>query len=99
LINGGSSYICAVPSAIGDPCANNSACGSDVCDVGGWCTGSCTSDATCGTNSAGEPGRCVDNGAEYICFPGCTTNTDCAAYPGTTCQSIPGAANDACSLP
>jgi hypothetical protein len=24
------------------------------------------------------------------CFPGCTTNSDCAPYPNTTCEPVTG---------
>jgi hypothetical protein len=100
----GGMSICAVPAGnIGDPCTTASDCKQGSCMTGiPWCTASCTStSSTCGSNSSGEPNYCVENAANaFICFPGCTTNTDCDAYSGTTCQLIAtGGTQSICSAP
>lgn len=84
----------AAPGEIGDPCAEDSQCASNLCV--GWCTDYCSYDYQC-------PGDnwCVQNSnGNQICFPGCDTSSDCVGFPGTSCQSITttsGYATDVCS--
>jgi hypothetical protein len=96
----GQSYgVCAAASAClagtGSACSTSASCASDYCQ--GWCVSSCSaSNAVCaggyGTgglmNEYGQYNWCLaDTSGSDICFPGCSTNADCAPFPGTTCQA------------
>ncbi len=84
---GSSSGSAGATAALGDPCTLSAQCKAGTCN-GEWCTAACTSDTSCGVNSTGQPGRCVENAdMQDKCFPGCSSTTDCAAYAGTTCQT------------
>lgn len=77
-------------SNLGDcePCSSDSECKSGSC--GTWCIKGCSDSMDCGTNSygSGYPNFCLTNaGDSKTCFPGCTSDSDCSAYAGTTCQS------------
>lgn len=81
---------CRTPGEIGDPCSVGADCGTGVCSDGGWCEATCTENTDCGINSAGDLIWCMPTTAgTKECFPGCTSNADCRAFPGaaTTCQS------------
>ncbi|MGH7293896.1 MAG: hypothetical protein ACRELB_03130 [Polyangiaceae bacterium] len=81
---------CTTPSKNGDPCISAADCESEYCESDGthegWCgLASCSSNQQCGIDTAGELVWCVStSGGGYGCFPGCTTNADCAGY---TCSS------------
>jgi len=105
-IVGGTQNICSAPSTnngyIGDPCTTDTDCTEGTCMTGIlWCTQTCTVDSDCeGTDSAGNPTYCVENGNnKYICFPGCTTTADCSAYNDSalTCQPIGTESGSICS--
>jgi hypothetical protein len=98
----GESYgVCAAASdcggGVGDSCSSNASCSSDDC-TGLWCTSSCSSsNALCAgghgtgglTNEYGQYNWCLlNNGGTDTCFPGCSTNADCAPYSGTSCQAV-----------
>jgi|HubBroStandDraft_1064217.scaffolds.fasta_scaffold09652_1 hypothetical protein len=83
-------YSCTAPSGlVGDPCSSVAgtwaACsasdaGTATCN-GDWCTQSCTSDDSCGTNTDGNQNYCVASGeGGSVCAPSCNQNSDCAAY-------------------
>jgi hypothetical protein len=76
----------------GDPCSpQGEACNPGLSCQGEWCTRVCGSDSDCtglgaaGGNGQDQPNACiaVPNGTE--CVPGCTTDAECAAFPGTYC--------------
>jgi hypothetical protein len=98
----GESYgVCAAASdcegQVGSSCSTNATCASGDC-TGLWCTSSCSStNAVCaggyGTgglaNEYGQYNWCLlNNGGSDTCFPGCSSNTDCAPFSGTTCQAV-----------
>jgi hypothetical protein len=70
----------------GTACASNSECASGAC--ASWCTSVCASNTDCGINSYGGLTWCVeDNAGIDSCFPGCSTNADCAVYgSGISCK-------------
>jgi hypothetical protein len=104
LIQSGSTsvYICAgTKGSVGDPCDSTgdiwATCAAPDggvapnCNNGIWCTIDCTTDTSCGTNTAGQASYCVQaSGGTNICFPGCVQYADCATYTGTFCQQIYG---------
>jgi hypothetical protein len=70
----------------GDACGSDAECSSGTCND--WCVDSCTYNTDCGINSSGKLVWCVSSAAgTNMCFPGCNTTSDCAAYPGATCQA------------
>jgi hypothetical protein len=81
--------------SVGDPCTTSGeACSTDgtgTCN-GTWCSAPCSQangDSACPTNSLGATNYCVENGQnDYICFPGCTSNSDCTPFSGTSCQPV-----------
>ncbi len=91
-------------SILGDPCSDDGGDGATQCAVGtcyaSWCSMPCHSfhDTTsCGSNSMGETNYCVFlqaplDGSFFMCFPGCSVNSDCVPYANTTCQ--PNGAGD-----
>jgi hypothetical protein len=88
---------------IGDPCAT-ATCGSGLTCTGKWCTDACTSSSQCGTNSLGKNNACeLSTTGSRFCFPGCTTQTDCAGFAETQCFLTEGicanahGVGDACS--
>jgi hypothetical protein len=86
---------CTTPASNGDPCVVGADCASGTCAGDGvhtgWCTMSgCTSNVQCGIDTAGELVWCVESsGGTDVCFPGCQSNTDCAAF---YCSDTGGAA-------
>ncbi len=72
--------------ATGEACFNSSACvGADSCyfkEKGGYCTNiGCTSNAQCSGTA-----DCVEFTSTTLCASQCTTNDDCRAEDGFTCQ-------------
>ncbi len=99
----------ACGGGLGDPCNTNADCAYGACSgAGGWCTTTCTENVQCASTSAsifdrdGQYVWCVYSTSDtYSCFPGCTSNADCAAYPGSTCRAataINGASTAICSF-
>jgi hypothetical protein len=91
-------------AGIGDRCYANSACASHSCGALGFCTSECTAAADCygnypkhenaqGTANACEP---VDS-LNSSCFPECTQPSDCAMFPGSSCDAVDGGPS-ICSL-
>jgi len=79
---------------VGDPCMTNTDCTAAGANCNGTsCVESCTTSASCGSNSAGTPNVCVQG----LCFPGCTTNAGCAPYDGTTCQLLVAGSGEVCA--
>jgi hypothetical protein len=76
--------------AIGDFCLGGSDCANGECDTSDdWCTASCTSSASCGTNSLGYANGCVTSGASGACAPGCGTSDDCSFFGSSyTCSPV-----------
>jgi hypothetical protein len=85
----------------GDACSTGSQCESGSCN-GKWCSEYCVNNTDCGINSSGALVWCVpNNGGTNTCFPGCSTNSDCYGFAGTTCQSVTaknGASTRVCSI-
>ncbi|HEY8042538.1 MAG TPA: hypothetical protein VIF15_22205 [Polyangiaceae bacterium] len=88
---------CTPPTGtgIGDACTSNAGCASNTCaGSSAWCTETCSaSNAKCagtgtdGVNEYGFSNWCIENSNNaFTCFPGCSSNSDCVQYPGTTCQ-------------
>jgi hypothetical protein len=83
---------CVAPSGlVGDPCSTGPSgwapCsdedgGTATCN-GTWCTQSCTTSDSCGTNSTGNSNVCVTTVG--LCFPSCNQSADCAPYNDTFC--------------
>ena len=80
---------------IGDRCASDAECRDGSCaGTPGWCTKSCTQHYDCKgypqiNNEFAKFNYCLEtaNGAN-ACFPGCSTNSDCAKYASDlTCQN------------
>jgi hypothetical protein len=93
IAKGATGLICA-PSGglIGDPCSEDSDCSQGTC-MGNWCDEVCAKAGSteCGTDTAGMANQCVlAMDSQNHCFPGCTTNSDCAPYPNTTCEPVTG---------
>jgi hypothetical protein len=86
----GTVFVCLPPPEIGSPCHEQAECGDFEC-IGAWCSpASCSDDESCGQTSAGNPNRCIATADDNnkICFPGCKTNSDCAAFEESTCQPV-----------
>lgn len=88
-----------IPKGIGDQCMYAAECKSGRCTGNsthpGWCTDACSSsNAVCAgdyslKNQYGEYNWCVLNASNAdTCFPGCSTNADCAPYAGTSCRAV-----------
>ncbi|MGH7436803.1 MAG: hypothetical protein ACRENE_14105 [Polyangiaceae bacterium] len=97
-------FICAgTGGAIGDPCTTDLDCTDAAATCpNGWCTQPCSSstDTSCGKNDANNNNNsCVFDSSvgQYTCEPGCIVETDCLAFAGTTCKSVPGGMK-ACSF-
>jgi hypothetical protein len=72
---------------IGDPCLSDTDCKDGVCNAAGWCAKACNHDFDCGKNSLKQQNHCMETQAGGgVCFPWCTTNAQCASFPGTVCQ-------------
>lgn len=78
---------------IGDPCTTNGDCGSGMCNHG-WCSTTCSWESDCdgrygsGKNANGFFNACIKSSSgQRYCFPRCNATSDCAKYPGTTCQA------------
>ena len=74
---------------IGDPCSTNGECLAGLfCN--GWCTRSCTSDAGCATTVDLNAGinKCVGvSTGGFLCFPFCSSASECAIYgAGLACS-------------
>ncbi|MFO0547336.1 MAG: hypothetical protein U0271_03050 [Polyangiaceae bacterium] len=66
---------------VGSLCETPENCLTDTCI--GWCTDYCSNSNQCPGNS-----WCMlNNAGDQLCFIGCDSSADCAAYPGTSCQS------------
>lgn len=109
-------FECNILGDNGDPCSVNGECEqgtcgsaaphapSNACAVDG-----CAFDSDClnlintsGNNIFGETVSCITDGNVNTCFPGCQSSTDCAPFPGTTCQaavSVDGAGVTICAFP
>ncbi len=75
---------------VGDPCSpQDNACVAGLLCLAGWCTKACSTDADCvglgagGGNGIGQPNACIQTTTSgRICYPGCGSDTDCAAFSG-----------------
>ena len=82
-------------SGAGNPCGGaNNACDPTSACMGLWCTRKCAHSSDCrglgpyGGNYTGQPGACRQvQGGDY-CFPGCSGDIDCIAFPGTFCNIV-----------
>jgi hypothetical protein len=95
---------------VGDPCMQDGDC-TDISTCSLWCTEECMVSSDCagldfnGENLFGQNTYCILNGDNVdSCFPGCTTNADCQAFPGTDCETAnavdnPTANISICTLP
>jgi hypothetical protein len=89
-------FVCASSGGnIGDPCASNADCTDGSCGASGWCTTSCASASdttTCGTNLQGVSNECTLDPVSdsFLCSPGCTMQSDCIPYAGTSCIVVSG---------
>ncbi len=78
---------------VGDSChLPGSTCNPGLSCGGLWCTKACARASDCaglgaaGGNAAGQPNACIFSPSEGdVCFPGCSTDADCAPFPGTYC--------------
>ena len=76
----------------GNPCSATSECTPGVCSVPGQATApNDCSDANC-SSSGGNEGSCAAGPVDQYCGPTatfqiCYSNSDCAAFPGDTCQA------------
>ncbi len=83
-------------SGTGDPCVHGeTACNVGLSCAGLWCSKTCLRASDClglgagGGNTQGQPNACVHSQSSGdICFPGCTTDSDCESFPGTFCLSF-----------
>ncbi len=88
---------------VGDPCSSDAQCISGSCNSR-WCepAAGCSENTQCGIDTEGELVWCVEEtGGSNGCFPGCSTNADCALYSGTSCKlatATNGASAYICSL-
>ncbi len=78
---------------IGDPCGQDFDCDGTFTSCSEWCTQECSTGADCmgrefgDQNAFGFSNYCLLNGDNVdSCFPGCSTNADCQAFPGTDCE-------------
>ncbi len=85
---------CAVCTELGagDPCApHGPACNTGLTCSGLWCTRACGGSSDCaglgpgGGNALGPANACIRSAAGGTCAPGCATDADCVAFPGTYC--------------
>jgi hypothetical protein len=83
---------CVAPTGlVGDPCSTSASVWAPCSDAdggtatcnGAWCTQSCTTSDSCGTNSAGNSNICVTTVG--LCFPSCYQSADCAPYGDSFC--------------
>jgi hypothetical protein len=101
---------CAVCSQLGtgDPCqAQATGCNAGLTCSGLWCTRTCQYSSDCaglgpgGGNALGFANVCRRTPSfDDACFPGCTTDGDCASFPGTYCvitTSIEGESVSVCA--
>ena len=84
-------------------CSKDEDCGGKKCLRQGWCEITCGDNSRCGTSDSGAPNLC---GSDYpdptrsFCYAGCEEDSDCAAYPKTTCQTVIGATDlKTCEVP
>lgn len=84
---------------VGDACTDDSTCPVGGCaSLAHWCDHSadCTSNTSCiGTGAGGRnhtngySNYCVTiTGGGHECFPGCSTDADCAAYSFGVCKAV-----------
>ncbi len=86
-------------AGVGDPCsAQEDACTTGLSCAGLWCTKTCLHASDCsglgaaGGNAFGQVNACMHSATSgAICFPGCTSDSDCSAFPGTYCLSTTSA--------
>ena len=65
------------PGTIGASCKTSSDCFEGNCN-GSWCYRSCSVNGDCGVSPWGVANACETNGqGNPICFPGCTTTSEC----------------------
>ena len=69
--------------SIGLHCDSSNNClAGDFCGDGNWCTDYCSNSDQCGNFA-----WCLAaSSGNDECFPSCSTNADCAAWSGATCQ-------------
>jgi hypothetical protein len=82
---------------VGGACTSNASCSSGACN-GLWCTESCSpANSACAGgyaanglyNEYGQFNWCLrDSAGSDVCFPGCSTNGDCAPFAGTSCKTF-----------
>ncbi len=77
---------------VGDPCSTGGvACNAGLTCTGLWCTRTCAKSSDCtglgayGGNFTGSASVCRHVSTGDFCFPGCSSDTDCADFPGTYC--------------
>ncbi len=104
------------PRGLGEPCTSIAGCASNRCacehpNCRGWCTTTCAMSSDCagdysgGATLLGQRNSCITNASvppSNTCFPGCSTNADCAAFPGTVCEgaaTIENSSVSICTLP
>jgi len=88
----------AACGAVGDPCDSDAQCSTNNCSgPNGWCSAYCSVSTDCPGNN-----WCfLTQNNSNACFPGCFSDSDCAAYPGSTCQAgntVDGIAWNVCSF-
>jgi hypothetical protein len=83
-------------SGVGDPCSStDNICVAGTSCQGKWCTKPCSKTSDCtgigpgGEDIQDEPNACVRGS----CYPGCTSDTQCAVYAGTFCQVVTDVGN------
>jgi hypothetical protein len=91
---------CAVCSelGVGDPCVPGGApCLAGLTCAGAWCTKACGGASDCaglgpsGDSTLYQENACVAGSSGNTCAPGCTSDADCEAFPGTFCLATTSA--------
>ncbi len=92
---------------VGDPCVDETSCGGVptaafcltnlygyVNFPGGYCSGSCASEAECGPGTG-----CLVMGGYGACMKRCTSSAECRAAEGYTCGPIPYVTTETFCIP